>query len=260
MARAKVYHRICHICQIDKPVTEFPKHSSKCNDCIKGNSKGQIVTCVECGREGKLCARGLCNTCYARWAKNRKVVKCIDCGEMKPHHTHGRCRQCAGRYRYETNRQAILDWQRENRKKHPEREKAKDKQKYEKNKASGHEQRRVRKYYLDNRDQLLKYQQDYHKEHPGLRTHYSEVRRAKVKSLPHTLTNDEWSELVEQYDHCCAYCGKYARRLHREHKIPVSRGGGYTKDNIVPACAECNLRKRDKTDTEFREHLKLFEK
>lgn len=50
----------------------------------------------------------------------------------------------------------------------------------------------------------------------------------------------------------CAYCGQVHadRELQAEHIVPQSRGGGYTWMNLVAACAECNLRKADRTPEE----------
>lgn len=39
----------------------------------------------------------------------------------------------------------------------------------------------------------------------------------------------------------CIYCGAPAE--HADHQMPLKRGGLHCKDNLVPACASCNLRK-----------------
>jgi 5-methylcytosine-specific restriction endonuclease McrA len=73
-------------------------------------------------------------------------------------------------------------------------------------------------------------------------------RRARKKGLPATLTTEQWKAILAAYRHRCAYCGKKEskkRPLTQDHVIPVSRGGGTTPDNIVPACTPCNSRKRD---------------
>uniref|UniRef100_UPI00351DB373 HNH endonuclease n=1 Tax=Microcella sp. TaxID=1913979 RepID=UPI00351DB373 len=41
----------------------------------------------------------------------------------------------------------------------------------------------------------------------------------------------------------CAYCGAVDRPLQRDCVQPISRGGRYTLDNIVPACGSCNASK-----------------
>ena len=41
----------------------------------------------------------------------------------------------------------------------------------------------------------------------------------------------------------CVYCGSTGGRLTLDHVIPRSRGGRTTWDNVVTACAPCNLSK-----------------
>lgn len=43
----------------------------------------------------------------------------------------------------------------------------------------------------------------------------------------------------------CQYCGS-GTRLTLDHVVPRSRGGGSTWENVVTACAPCNLRKGDR--------------
>lgn len=47
----------------------------------------------------------------------------------------------------------------------------------------------------------------------------------------------------------CFYCGNVATT--KDHKIPKSRGGRNTRDNIVPACEPCNNLKGSRTVAEF---------
>lgn len=70
-------------------------------------------------------------------------------------------------------------------------------------------------------------------------------REHRKQQLPSTFTLEEWERALEYFDHSCAYCGYPSDKLQQEHFIPLSKGGGYTKDNIVPACPECNLSKSD---------------
>ncbi|MDE3025990.1 MAG: HNH endonuclease, partial [Acidobacteriota bacterium] len=44
----------------------------------------------------------------------------------------------------------------------------------------------------------------------------------------------------------CVYCGS-GGRLTLDHVIPRSRGGDSSWENVVTACAPCNLRKGDRT-------------
>lgn len=71
------------------------------------------------------------------------------------------------------------------------------------------------------------------------------------------LTSAAWAAMKKQYGNRCHYCGEESRVLHKEHKIPLARGGPNNAANIVPACALCNLRKHVLTDAEFFEVLRI---
>jgi 5-methylcytosine-specific restriction endonuclease McrA len=45
----------------------------------------------------------------------------------------------------------------------------------------------------------------------------------------------------------CAYCGTTSGRLTLDHIVPRSKGGESIWENVVTACAPCNLRKGDRT-------------
>lgn len=44
---------------------------------------------------------------------------------------------------------------------------------------------------------------------------------------------------------------------HLEHKIPLSRGGKNDYENLGIACCKCNVRKRNKTVSEYKKYLKI---
>lgn len=73
-------------------------------------------------------------------------------------------------------------------------------------------------------------------------------KRRSIKGPYFTLR--EWDILVAKLKGKCGYCGQ-RKPLTVDHKIPLSRGGGNTIDNIMPACLSCNTRKRNRTDVEF---------
>ena len=81
------------------------------------------------------------------------------------------------------------------------------------------------------------------KEHPEFQQRQNQRRRARVNATPSTLTSDQWTAIVSKYKGRCAYCDKKIPKLEQDHVFPVSKGGGYTADNIVPACHDCNSRK-----------------
>lgn len=55
----------------------------------------------------------------------------------------------------------------------------------------------------------------------------------------------------------CHYCGAHftSNELTLDHIVPLVRGGKSTRGNCVPACKECNTRKRDLLPTEWQEYL-----
>ncbi len=76
---------------------------------------------------------------------------------------------------------------------------------------------------------------------------YHAQKRIAIKNqLPNTFTKNDWETALKFFENSCAYCGK-KEKLAQEHFIPISRKGGYTPDNIIPACKSCNSRKSNRS-------------
>jgi 5-methylcytosine-specific restriction endonuclease McrA len=75
----------------------------------------------------------------------------------------------------------------------------------------------------------------------------------------HDLTDDQWMSLMEAWGGC-AYCGNPERALQRDCVLPISRGGRYTIDNVVPACGSCNASKSNDEVTGWLRRKKLDER
>ena len=60
----------------------------------------------------------------------------------------------------------------------------------------------------------------------------------------------------------CHYCGRRFsyQQLTMDHLVPLSRGGRSTKDNLVPACKECNTRKKSMLPLEWEEYWESLKK
>lgn len=56
------------------------------------------------------------------------------------------------------------------------------------------------------------------------------------------LTDAQWAAIKALWGGC-AYCGSTEGTMQRDCVLPLSRGGRYTLDNIVPACRSCNASK-----------------
>ena len=192
---------------------------------------GRIVVCRECGEEKPYYADGMCGPCYER---QRPLVVCGECGEMKPHKALGLCTACYARSLHRTNpgprRASSQRW------KHGNKE---------------HIVEYNRQYQTENRENLSVQRRDWRQQNPDRNRLDCHLRRARKAELPATLTPEEWEAILLEYDYSCAYCGTNNEPLEQEHKTPLSRGGGYTRDNIVPACKPCNRQKFTKTYEEF---------
>lgn len=103
-------------------------------------------------------------------------------------------------------------------------------------------------------DEIKAYQVRYRQENPDkvlALAHDAIARRAKA---PGKTTAADWAAILEEFDHCCAYCLGHTSKvgkLSREHMKPLTRGGSNWPDNLVPACKSCNSRKNTKTVAEF---------
>ncbi|HQR26437.1 MAG TPA: HNH endonuclease signature motif containing protein [Nocardioides sp.] len=63
-----------------------------------------------------------------------------------------------------------------------------------------------------------------------------------MDAVAHDLTAAQWRTLEVAWGGC-AYCGATGEPLQRDCVLPISRGGRYTLDNVVPACRSCNASK-----------------
>lgn len=72
---------------------------------------------------------------------------------------------------------------------------------------------------------------------------YNQKRRASTHAAADTLTLSEWRDILEYFNHACAYCLRSDAPMNIEHVIPLSKGGSHTKENVVPACGSCNSKK-----------------
>lgn len=78
-------------------------------------------------------------------------------------------------------------------------------------------------------------------------------RRAKMQMIEGSFTQAEITELYEEQGGVCFYCSEpLGNDFHRDHYVPLSRGGTNWIENIVLACEPCNLSKGDKLPTEWK--------
>jgi 5-methylcytosine-specific restriction endonuclease McrA len=104
---------------------------------------------------------------------------------------------------------------------------------------------------IANPERAAEYGARWAKENPDLTCAKQHRRRARLLGSDPDLTAEEWREILEEFDNCCAYCQARGLKLEQEHITPLTRGGRHTKSNVVPSCRSCNARKNTKTLFEF---------
>jgi 5-methylcytosine-specific restriction endonuclease McrA len=76
--------------------------------------------------------------------------------------------------------------------------------------------------------------------------------KEKARSLRQTTW---WMRKIQKG--ICYYCHREVGRknLTMDHLVPLSRGGKSKKGNIVPACKDCNNKKKNLLPIEWEEYL-----
>lgn len=83
------------------------------------------------------------------------------------------------------------------------------------------------------------------------------INRARQRKISSGQTR-EISEWIAASEKTCFYCKVDCQDdFHVDHFYPLSRGGGHCLENLVIACATCNLKKSNKCPHEFIDSLKL---
>ena len=84
-------------------------------------------------------------------------------------------------------------------------------------------------------------------------------KKLKKRQLAATLTLNQWEDIKNYFNNKCAYCGENTK-LTQDHFTPISKGGEYTHNNIIPACGSCNSSKRNREFIEWYPKQKFYSK
>lgn len=178
-----------------------------------------------CHPEKKHYARGLCAACYIKERRKdpEKKLRYLEANKrwLKKHPNYEKERSLIRR---QINPEPLRAAEKKYRKSHPENRKQ-NKLRWQK--------RNPEKYLLSMR---------------------AAVKRRKALKRGATISifsKQDWRIMKEAADNKCFYCGGTFEKLTQDHKLPLSRGGNHTKENIVPACVSCNCRKGSKTTEEY---------
>lgn len=107
-----------------------------------------------------------------------------------------------------------------------------------------------RLYYQNNRDSVIRSVMLYRRNNRENHRISDHKRKARIRKLPCTLTVEQWEQCKSYFEDKCAYCGKKSVLTH-DHFVPLSKGGEYTKDNVMPSCRSCNSSKGQKEFTKW---------
>lgn len=159
-----------------------------------------------------------------------------------------------GRLYYLATRDAKLKYFKQRHANNPEYRK----QYYEVNKVAILEQ--CKQYHKTHKEAVAEYKKQWNENNPEARAAacmkwqkanpdkvniINQRRRARKRQLPNTLTATQWDSIKKTFNNRCCYCGQELP-LVQEHFIPLSKGGEYTINNILPSCKSCNNSKSAK--------------
>ena len=86
-----------------------------------------------------------------------------------------------------------------------------------------------------------------------------ELRKEKRKAQE--LKKSSWWKR-KRAEGVCYFCGQkiHPKELTMDHIVPLIRGGKSSKGNVVPACKECNNKKKYLLPIEWEDYLKSLKK
>jgi len=106
---------------------------------------------------------------------------------------------------------------------------------------------RVREYAARNKEKI---KARYTSPRGRMLRRFSQQRRmARMAGAVNDLTIEQWEALVARFDGRCAYCGEPWTEI--DHVVPVAKGGGLTRSNVLPACRPCNVVKNARSAEVF---------
>ena len=191
-----------------------------CDACYsKSRPKKQ---CKKCGKTRIIKAWGLCDSCYTtEKIKTLPPKICVECGRADRRLKKDLCRKCYKREWNQDNKKRINEYNKQWNEAHPIRRKA-----------------TVDRYDRSEKGKIT-----------NLLNVHKRLDRIS-KNGGSGLTTEEWEVIKKEHEYKCRYCGE-KKKLEIEHKIPVSKGGKFEKENIVPSCKLCNRKKGTMTEEEF---------
>jgi 5-methylcytosine-specific restriction endonuclease McrA len=164
------------------------------------------------------------------------------------------CRECFNAYCRDYCKNNP-EWRREKERKYkennPEKAAAKLKRHHEKQRILG------KNKYCNRNQERDRQRAREERKHSDRQANKEKKRKLLKLNAKGFHTRNAFYEKLEYYGNRCYYCNKPLTRMTatEDHRIPLSKSGTDWLSNIVPACGSCNSRKRDKTETEYKNWL-----
>jgi 5-methylcytosine-specific restriction endonuclease McrA len=120
-----------------------------------------------------------------------------------------------------------------------------------------HKEKRLlafQEYYQKNKNEIREKQKKYRQTNKN----YIYLRNRKRRNLlsGSNIAPQEIKDLIKNSNSRCHYCNS-SQEIQIDHYIPLSKGGSHNINNLVVACKECNLAKKDKLPEDW---LKIINK
>jgi 5-methylcytosine-specific restriction endonuclease McrA len=242
--------KTCTQCKIDKPLSEFHKHSRHkdglaniCKLCKSVNDKEYRLTHLEqiSSRKKEWYNQNLehCSAKRKEYYKNNKEHLILQTKEWQQAHPEYRAvykKQWNAVYNHKPE---IVEYK---------SQWAKDKRNRDKEETL----KREKEYRGANKERILKMNQTYRRTPKGKLSgkNCRHRRRALIGDSP-SITEKQWNKILMLQDVRCNSCKrKFGSKLKptMDHIIPLSKGGLHSFENIQALCKKCNSTKQAKID------------
>lgn len=269
--------RICSKCGEEKNIDEFYKkcsgrngYSAQCKVCTLNEQRDKRIK-MKISHDYTITGTKFCSKC----GEEKDLNEFNKCSRAKDGYEWN-CRSCRSLQMQEyrnKNRDALNKYRREYYYKNIEYERL-SRENFKLKNPTYYSDR-----YIANKERILNQQKEYYKNNKHLRKEYNlknaqlirerrrlyiktergrlnkhkndHRRRDNLKQTECSLTIEQWNKILSNQGNKCAMCGKRfckSRPATKDHIIPVSKGGGFTFENIQALCGSCNSSKNASLD------------
>lgn len=259
--------KICSKCKKELPKTNEYFYStnrvksgltSACRKCLGGKYKKQpeegFRICSRCQKEfpatldfftqNKYGQHGLASICKECEKLKKKKYRKENQDKIKSYRESIKeHKRKLDKAYYEANKEKIREYHAKHYRKNFKKIQKKNKQYYEENKEQIIARNKI--YETNNIDKVRKWKKKWRDTNPEKVALISQKRRADKLNTKNSLTLEQWEQCLEFFNYKDAYTGLPMNVISQDHIIPISKGGPYIRENIVPCEININCSKQD---------------